>query len=76
VTLQVRPSTNEWAAVRFRVIDKRGIPLLSTRFWGLEKSRSLQLAPGDYVIEARTGNSTPIRKPLTIADQPVELTLP
>jgi RNA polymerase sigma-70 factor (ECF subfamily) len=76
VPLLVRPSTNQWAAVRFRVLDQSGIPLWSGRLGSPGKPRSVNLAPGDYVIEARAGNSSLIKKSITIADQPVELALP
>jgi hypothetical protein len=76
IPLAIRGSAERWPVERYSVIDEHGMRLRSGRFEGPEPQEIL-LAPGQYEIEVRMGESGErIRRQVTIANDPVEMSLP
>ncbi len=74
--LVVCASDERWPLVHFDVVDAQGVTMFTSRLFGPEPQK-LPLAPGQYEMEVRVGGvvESPRRK-ITIANDPVELSLP
>jgi hypothetical protein len=76
VPLYVRPSSEQWRGVRFRILDDSKTVVCAQSF-STDAPTPLLLAPGRYDVEVRTSEkSEPTRTTLTIGTEPVELALP
>jgi hypothetical protein len=76
VTLALRRSEMTAPWVRARVLDATGFMVVSRRLTEPEPV-TVRLAPGNYVIEVRTGDEgEPKRIPITIESQPMALAIP
>jgi hypothetical protein len=76
VPLVVSGSNDGWSQVRFRILDAEGNSVHDGRLWQPEP-RPIRLSPGSYQVEVRaTSEAEPRRIPITIASEPVHLSLP
>lgn len=76
VPLIVSGSNEAWTQVRFKILDTEGNSVHDSRLWQPEP-RPIRLSPGSYQVEVRaTSGAEPRRIPITIASDPVYLSLP
>ena len=76
IPLLISSSGDRWSTVKYSVIDAHGTRLRSSRLFGPAPQKIL-LAPGHYEIEVRIGESSEtVWHAITIANDPVDLSLP
>lgn len=74
--LVVSATDERWPLVHFDVIDAKGVTMFTSQLFGPEPQK-IPLAPGQYEMEVRIrGVVEGERRKITIADDPVELSLP
>jgi hypothetical protein len=77
VPLVLRASDpSDWRSIKYQIIDAAGAIVRSSGLWS-EAPTPIVMAPGSYTIEVRVGDAKePKRIPVTLASEPVQLSLP